>query len=225
MGQCVIRQVFPTCKCLGTQSTRPSICYLQLWTHLLELKAVAGFQWANLGHFLFTESWMEVRHQFKWIDLCPLSLSLNFGQKKVTLSVASVTSMRYRWKSVTFPCMDIIGVLPVLYTHLQLVFEFEFMLLLVFVLEFIFELISVFVFLPPLEYVFVYACVFVSKNPPYWYDVNLLLVFLISVHHHFDSTLIVVFATILKERSSTLEYDLLIHITTLKYRQWICSQI
>ena len=61
--------------------------------------------------------------------------------------------------TVTLPCIDIIGVLPVLYTHLQLVFEFRYMLVLVFSSGFVFEYVSelLYMYLYNYKFAFVHA--------------------------------------------------------------------
>ena len=61
MGEPVIGKAISTCKCLGTQVTRPSAPL-------------------NLS------SWTEGAGLVKWVNLCPLSLSLDYGRKSVTLN-------------------------------------------------------------------------------------------------------------------------------------------
>ena len=46
-----------------------------------------------------------------------------------------------------------------------------------------------------------------SFHPPHCHNVNLLLVFLIRVHHLLDPSFIVVFAAILKQSKSTLKFN------------------
>ena len=70
VGEFVIVQPPSTCKCFWTQVARPLIFHLHLWTHLLELKMVAGKNvndlWLlSLSLILFWIFLLLKIHQFK----------------------------------------------------------------------------------------------------------------------------------------------------------------
>ena len=109
-------------------------------------------------------------------------------------SCSSVRASSQIWKSATFPCIDIIGQFPVLYTHLQIVF-----------------LGFVFVFagfgLTPVACI-CQICIWIYGlciwYPPNRNNVNLFLVLLVGLLHHLDASLVIVFLAILKKCCATL---------------------